>query len=131
MKTIPSKTIVEADTAGDVEFNLSIKCNQSGYRTLINLLGAIQYNCDVGHSAVVAAFFDGDGADKVKILGLPDNNGKEMAEACGTYGDDLMALIGIEHATAYNQMLATERGDELIARRKTVWSKPKSKQIEQ
>lgn len=85
--------------------NLQIQCDtEEAYLTLVNMLAAIQWCGGVGHSAVVGAFFDGDGSDKVRIEGLPDNSGAEMADACSAYGDGLMAMIGPHSATAYNDV---------------------------
>lgn len=99
---------------------LKIQCsNMDTYLTLVNLLGAIQYNCDVGHSAVVGAFFDGDGADKVEIKGLPDNEGSDMAKAASDYNDSLMVQVGPHSAQAY--------ADDNVGgfSRKTVWPEEK------
>ncbi len=97
-------------------YTLKITCSGQAGKTLINLLAAIEYNTQVGHSATMAAFFDGDGSDKVSIEGLPENDGQAMAEACGNYGDDLMAMIGTDIALAYNSKY-TEDGQKVVTQR--------------
>ena len=99
--------------------NLTIKCKGEAALTLINLLGAIQYNTQVGHSCVIGAFFDGDGADKLEIEGLPENEGSKMADACSNYGDGLLALIGPTSATTYN--IGYNEQNEEILRKQNVW----------
>lgn len=106
-------------TSGEVELNLKIRCSGDAGLTLINLLAAIEYNTNVGHSCTIGAFFDGDGADKISIEGLPDNKGKDMAEACGNHGDDLMAHIGDYSASVYNTSY-NDTGEQVL-RRKTVY----------
>jgi hypothetical protein len=82
---------------------LKIQCrSMEAYKTLVNMLGVIQWNGGVGHSAVTAAFFDGDGADQVKIDGLPEGPYKEMAQALSSNGDGFMGMVDAERATAYN-----------------------------
>jgi hypothetical protein len=83
-------------------FEIKVKCSESVYDKLINLLAAIEYNCNAGHSVQIGAFFDGDGSDKVEIDGLPFNYGRDMADACANYGDDLFALIDSKTAIVYN-----------------------------
>lgn len=99
--------------------NLTIKCRGDAYFTLINLLGVIQWNCDVGHTATVAGFFDGDGADKIQITGLPKGDYTEMAQALSDYGDGLMAEVGPSSAVAYNSKYISETQKEYT--RKRVW----------
>lgn len=111
----------------DVVLNLEIRCgNQETARTLSNMLAAIAHNCGVGHSATVAAFFDGDGADFVEVKGLPENDGAAMADACGNWGDGLMAMIGPNSAIAYNTIYKDVDGvQEQIVRRTACWPKQK------
>jgi hypothetical protein len=95
-------------------FTLEVSCSPSAYAKLINLLGAIQYNTAVGHSCQIGAYFDGDGADKVAFEGLPDNLGRDMADACANYGDDLFALIDDETALVYNQRYGATEDERLF-----------------
>jgi hypothetical protein len=113
MKLEAKKRLQAADE--EQVLNLTIRCKGEAYKTLINFLGAVAQNCNAGHSAVVAAFFDGDGSDKLKIEGLPENDGAAMANACGDYGDGLMALIGPSSALAYSD------GHDGTFTRKAVW----------
>lgn len=94
--------VLAARSDEDVEVTLVVKGSPNAVKTLVNLVGAIQYNCQVGHSAMVGAFFDGDGADKISVDGLPDKLGADMAKACGSYGDSLLACIGPSTALSYN-----------------------------
>lgn len=118
MKLEAKQRLLAADD--EQVLNLTIRCRGEAGKTLVNLLGAIAQNCNIGHSAVVAAFFDGDGADKVMIEGLPENDGAEMANACGDYNDSLMALIGPHSAMAYS-----DHNDGTFTR-KTVWPEEKT-----
>lgn len=95
---------------------LEIECSGDAYLTLVNLLGVIQHNCGVGHSATVAAFFDGDGADFVRIKGLPDGEYREMAEALGAYGgsfEEVHAHQANVHSVKYN-----EKDERILTTRK-------------
>jgi hypothetical protein len=85
------------------KITLEIEATPNAIETLCNMLSVIQWNCTVGHSAITAAFFDGDGSDKIKIKGLPDGSkGEAMAKALSSYGDDLMGLVSADNALAYN-----------------------------
>lgn len=112
-----------ASKPAEVEMNLTIKGTPEAMRTLSNLLGAIQRNTGVGHSCVHAAFFDGDGADKISIDGLPDDSvGSEMAAACSSYGDGFCAMFGANTAVVYNTGYAeTAEGPQQTIRSKEVW----------
>ena len=112
------------DGHGTVVRQLTIEGTENAVQTLINLLAAIERNTQVGHSAVVGAFFDGDGHDKIRVLGLPANTGAEQANACSDYGDGLLALIGSNSAQVINERYITHEGEDVIAiSRKTVWPK--------
>jgi hypothetical protein len=77
--------------------------------------------------AAVAAFFDGDGADFIEVKGLPENDGAAMADACGNWGDGLMAHIGPYSAQTYNTSYADVNGESVeVLRRKTVWPPEKA-----
>lgn len=106
--------------------NLKIECStEQVYKTLVNLLGVIQWNCGVGHSAISAAFFDGDGADKLRIEGLPEGDYEAMAQALSSYGDGLMGCVGADVATAYNENYLGN--GQSVYRTKQVWpEKPDS-----
>lgn len=85
--------------------DLRISGSPQAIQILTNMLAAIEWNCNVGHSCIVAAPFDGDGADKIVIEGLPEANkklGQEMANACSSYGDSLMMLIQDKTSISYN-----------------------------
>lgn len=111
-----------------VTMNLEVYCsNEETARTVANWLAAAARNCGVGHSATVAAFFDGDGADFIEVKGLPENDGAAMADACGNWGDGLMAHIGPYSAQTYNTSYADVNGESVeILRRKTVWPPEKA-----
>lgn len=93
-----------------VTLNIKAVCSsKEAALTLSNLLAAIQRNCDVGHSATVGAFFDGDGADHVQFTGLlPENEGAKMAEACGNWNDGLFAEVSAHSARAHNTTYETD-----------------------
>lgn len=96
---------------------LTLEGTPEALNKLLNLLGAIQYNTGVGHSCMIGAFFDGDGADKIYVKDLPDPNkeiGKDMAAACSDRGDGLLAQIDVSKAFAYY----------------TTWSEVDGKQVE-
>lgn len=83
---------------------LTLEGTPEALKTMLNFLAAVQYNTGVGHSCVTAAFFDGDGADKIAVEGIPKENleaGKAMATACSDQGDGLMAMVGSDTAVAY------------------------------
>lgn len=85
--------------------DLRISGSPEAIQTITNLLAVIEWNCQVGHSATVGAFFDGDGADKITIEGIPDANkklGRDMAQACSSYGDDILARIASGTAAVLN-----------------------------
>lgn len=75
---------------------LTIEGSGEAFATVINLLGALQWAGSAGHSGKFGCFFDGDGADKITIEGLPDNQGSDMARATCEYGGD----YEIFHATS-------------------------------
>lgn len=102
--------------------NLKIEATPEAMKTLVNLLAAIQYNTGVGHSCTIGAFFDGDGADKIWIEGLPDNLGKEMAAACSSHGDGVLAMIGADTAHTYNTQYEDVGGKSIeTIRKKSVY----------
>jgi hypothetical protein len=80
--------------------------------TLVNLLGVIQWNGRVGHSATVGAFFDGDGAGQVRIEGLPKGDYAEMAKELSSYGDGHLAEVGPSSARAWNTVHPEELTEE-------------------
>jgi hypothetical protein len=90
--------------------DLRVTGTPEALKTLTNLLAAIQWNTNVGHSCKVAAYFDGDGADKIRIDGLPDNLGADMAEAASSYGDGFMMEISAEKAWGHNYSF--QEGDD-------------------
>lgn len=95
--------------------DIKIQCStKEAYKTIVNMLQAIEYNCGVGHSATIAGFFDGDGSDKITVEGLPEGSGRDMARAGCDYGDGLMLHIGPASAMAYADI-----GDKFT--RATVW----------
>lgn len=107
-----------------VTINAEIYCsNEETARTVSNWLAAVAHNCAVGHSATVAAFFDGDGADFIEVKGLPENDGADQARAGSNWGDDLMLHVGPYSAQAYGSGYATTKdGEEVQTLRKTtVW----------
>lgn len=113
MKLEAKARLLAKDTVGgypvEHELNLNIKFSNSDiYKTVINMLAAAQWNCAVGHSGTVAAFFDGDGSDKIEIEGLPENDGADMANAASSYGDGLMMHIGPSSAMAYNDIYSDD-----------------------
>ncbi len=67
---------------------LTIEGTGEAFDTLVNLLAAIQWAGSAGHSGKFGCFIDGDGADKIRIEGLPPNQGGEMARATCEYGGD-------------------------------------------
>jgi hypothetical protein len=102
--------------------DLKIEATPEAMKTIVNLLAAIQYNTGVGHSCTIGAFFDGDGADKVWVEGLPDNLGKEMASACSSHGDGVLAMIGPDTALTYNAQYEERDGQTIeILRKKSVY----------
>lgn len=112
-----------------VTINAEIYCsNEDTAATIANWLAAVARNCAVGHSATVAAFFDGDGADYIDVKGLPDNAGAEMADAGGNWGDDLMLHVGPHSAQAYGSGYATTASGDSVEtlRKKTVWPAEKA-----
>jgi hypothetical protein len=114
MKTHKIETARKAGSG--VTMNLEVYCsNEETARTVANWLAAAARNCGVGHSATVAAFFDGDGADFIEVKGLPENDGAAMADACGNWGDGLMAHIGPYSAQAYNTSYADVNGETVEA----------------
>jgi hypothetical protein len=129
LQRVKHTKIETARKAGSgVTMNLEVYCsNEETARTVANWLAAAARNCGVGHSATVAAFFDGDGADFIEVKGLPENDGAAMADACGNWGDGLMAHIGPYSAQAYNTSYADVNGESVeILRRKTVWPPEKA-----
>lgn len=67
---------------------LQIEGSGEAFDTLVNLLAAIQWAGSAGHSGKFGCFIDGDGADKIRIEGLPPNQGSDMARATCEYGGD-------------------------------------------
>lgn len=113
---------VEARVPGKgVDLDIKVHCSSPEVALkLSNLLAAIEHNCQVGHSATVGAFFDGDGADFVEFKGLvPENVGAKMADACGNYGDGLFAEIGESSAKAHSTHY--KENDERVLSTKKVW----------
>lgn len=103
---------------------ITIEGTETAVATLFNLLAAISYNTQVGHSCVMGAYFDGDGADKIRVIGLPDNTGEDQAKACSDHGDGVLALIGTDTAQTYNERYITHEGEDgILLVRKTVWPK--------
>jgi len=86
------------------DLTLDIYCRDpETLQTLINFLHVVQYNGQVGHSALVGAFFDGDGAGQIHIDGLPnDKDAISMAKALGEYGDGHLAEVGPYSARGWN-----------------------------
>ena len=82
--------------------DLRIVATPEAMKTLVNLLAAIQYNTNIGHSVMLASFFDGDGQDKVSFEGLPENLGIEMSDAAREMGDGYMQSIQSDVAFAHN-----------------------------
>lgn len=70
------------------KMHLTIEASGEAFDTLVNLLAAIQWAGEVGHSGKFGCFIDGDGADKIRIEGLPENQGADMANATCSYGGD-------------------------------------------
>lgn len=129
LQRVKHTKIETARKAGSgVTMNLEVYCsNEETARTVANWLAAAARNCGVGHSATVAAFFDGDGADFIEVKGLPENDGAAMADACGNWGDGLMAHIGPYSAQTYNTSYADVNGESVeVLRRKTVWPPEKA-----
>lgn len=117
MKIEAAKRLAARDTK---VLNLTITCSGDTYTTLVNLLGVIQWNCGVGHSATVGAFFDGDGADQMTIEGLPEGEYQAIAEAISSYGDDVAAIVGPNSGSVWNTV--TEAGpDTKMFRKKQVY----------
>jgi hypothetical protein len=71
----------------------------------LNWLGAARWCGDVGHSATIAMFVDGDGADQMRIEGPGVEKllklGGEMAQGGSDNGDGLMLEIGHTSALGY------------------------------
>lgn len=67
---------------------VTIEGTAEAFDTVVNLLAAIQWAGGAGHSGKFGCFIDGDGADKIRIEGLPENQGGEMANATCAYGGD-------------------------------------------
>jgi hypothetical protein len=129
LQRVKHAKIETARKAGSgITMNLEVYCsNEETARTVANWLAAAARNCGVGHSATVAAFFDGDGADFIEVKGLPENDGAAMADACGNWGDGLMAHIGPYSAQTYNTSYADVNGESVeVLRRKTVWPPEKA-----
>lgn len=120
MKKLEAKQRLQAKPES-VRLTLTIDCEGDAGKTLINLLGVIQWNCNVGHSAVVGAFFDGDGWDKIKIEGLPEGDYKEMAEALSSYGDGHLAQVGPKSAIAWNEKLYDDKEGRYVVTRTKVY----------
>jgi hypothetical protein len=117
-----SRLMAKLDGLETQTLDLKVEATPEAMKTLVNLLAAIQYNTGVGHSCTMGAFFDGDGVDKVWIEGLPDNLGKEMATACSSYGDDVLARIGASTAQTYNEQYVELSGEAVhVLRKKSVY----------
>lgn len=123
MKILKDRSEIARRSDKGTTLKLEVYCSNEGTaRTLSNLLAAIAHNCAVGHSATVAAFFDGDGADFIEVKGLPDNDGAAMADACGDWGDGLMAEVSATSAIAHNTIYRDVDGvQEQILRRTKCW----------
>lgn len=101
---------------------LSVEGSPEALKTLLNLLGAIQWCCSEGHSACLGATFDGDGSDFIRIRGLPKNDGPEQAAACFDYGDGLLAEIGAYSAYANSSRYTELDGEDVrVLHRTKVW----------
>ena len=107
---------------------ISITASPDMLKRIVNLLGVIQWNSSVGHSATVGTFVDGDGADRITVDGLPDGDYRDMAEALSSYGDSYFAEVSENYAKAHNSCnaLPPHVGDHLsdsqtVVTRSVVW----------
>lgn len=89
------KQLAVLDGRDTQKMTLTIEGTEEALKTVANLLAALQWAGSAGHSGKFGCFFDGDGADKISIEGLPDNVGADMANATCAYGGD----YEIFHAT--------------------------------
>ncbi len=97
---------------------LTIEGSGEAFDTLVNLLAAIQWAGGAGHSGKFGCFIDGDGADKIRIEGLPPNQGGDMANATCSYGGD----YEIFHATgAWCESATRTEGDPTGMKVTKVW----------
>lgn len=122
--------IARSESGPDEEFVLDLKLSfrdRDTYLSVGHMIAAMKWCGDVGHSAVVATFIDGDGAAHFDLDGLDSELqavGSKMAEAASDYNDSLMALIGPNVAQAYSQRYA-ETGPQQFTR-KTVYPPEKA-----
>ena len=86
--TIRKLEVSHIQGADTKTMNLTIEASQEAFDTLVNLLAAIQWASSVGHSGKFGCYIDGDGADRIRINGLPNNTGADMANATCAYGGD-------------------------------------------
>lgn len=101
---------------------LTISGTGEAFETLVNFLAAAQWASQVGHSGKFGCFIDGDGADKIEIEGLPQNQGARMAKATCEHGGD----YEIFHATgAWCESGVRTEDNPTGVRVTRVWPTPK------
>lgn len=70
----------------DVDAKVTLSGSKECVRRVQRLLACIEYNGGVGHSGTFGISWDGDGADTIRIDGLPKDIDRKQFEAQSSYG---------------------------------------------
>jgi hypothetical protein len=70
----------------DVDAKVTLSGSKECVRRVQRLLACIEYNGGVGHSGTFGITWDGDGADRIRIDGLPKDIDRKQFEAQSNYG---------------------------------------------
>lgn len=73
----------------DMDAKVKLSGSKECVRRVQRLLACIEYNGGVGHSGTFGIAWDGDGADKIRIDGLPKDIDHKQFEAQSNYGGEV------------------------------------------
>lgn len=73
----------------DVDAKVTLSGSKECVRRVQRLLACIEYNGGVGHSGTFGISWDGDGADRIRINGLPKDIDRKQFEAQSNYGGEV------------------------------------------
>ena len=78
---------IKKDT--DTKVEITLEGAPEAVRRILRLLACIEYNGSVGHSGLFGISWDGDGADRIRIKGLPKDIDRKQFGAMSNYSSIL------------------------------------------
>jgi len=81
---IKLKKLIKEDYNNEMKITITLNGNENSIMSTLAFLKVLEYNGNIGHSAMFGMWFDGDGSDQFKITGISKDIEKELKDKTET-----------------------------------------------